>query len=127
MKPRNRTGFTLIEVLVVLAIVATLLSIAWPRYFVSLGHAKESTLRQDLAVMRDAIDKFYGDTGAYPNSLDDLVARRYLRGIPPDPITESTATWVLLPPPAAEVQGAVYDIRSGAPGTASDGSEYGQW
>jgi general secretion pathway protein G len=123
----KRRGFTLIEVLVVMAIIATLLTIAVPRYFGSLQRSQEAALRQDLAVIRDALDKFKSDAGAFPNSLDELVQKGYLRAIPPDPITESPATWLIIPPVDPEAKGLVSDIRSGAPGTALDGSDYGQW
>jgi general secretion pathway protein G len=115
-------GFTLIELLVVLAIVAALVSIAAPRYLHRVDLAKETVLKSDLAAMRDALDKFFADTGRYPESLEELVARRYLRDVPRDPITESSETWVLVDPPAAE-QG-VYDVRSGAPGATHDGQAY---
>jgi general secretion pathway protein G len=117
-------GFTLIELLVVLAIIGGLLAIAAPRYLHRADLAKETVLLSDLATMRDALDKFFGDTGRYPASLDELVARRYLRKIPPDPITESTDSWVVVAPPAPD-QGAVYDVKSGAPGKTADGRPYG--
>ncbi|MEZ0316331.1 MAG: type IV pilin protein [Methylophilaceae bacterium] len=120
-------GFTLIEVLVVMAIVATLLSIAAPRYFDSMERSKEAILKQDLTIMRDAIDKFYSDTNSYPNKLDELVTKKYLRTIPLDPITESSYTWIVIPPPTLDLQGAVYDVRSGAPGLSFNGSPYKQW
>ncbi|MEO8039228.1 MAG: type II secretion system protein G, partial [Betaproteobacteria bacterium] len=88
--------------------------------FTSVERSKEAVLREDLNVMRDAIDKFYGDTGTYPPSLDELVTRRYLRNVPVDPITESALTWQPLPPPDAS-GGGVYDVRSGAEGTTRDG------
>jgi general secretion pathway protein G len=116
-------GFTLIELLVVLAIIGGLLAIAAPRYLHRADLAKETVLLSDLATMRDALDKFFGDTGRYPASLDELVARRYLRRIPPDPITENTDSWVVVAPPAPD-QGAVYDVKSGAPGRTSDGRLY---
>jgi general secretion pathway protein G len=116
-------GFTLIELLVVLAIIGGLLAIAAPRYLHRADLAKETVLLSDLATMRDALDKFFGDTGRYPASLDELVTRRYLRRIPPDPITESTDSWVVVAPPAPD-QGAVYDVKSGAPGRTSDGRLY---
>ena len=117
-------GFTLIELLVVLAIIGGLLALAAPRYLHRVDLAKETVLLSDLATMRDAVDKFFGDTGRYPTSLEELVTRRYLRRIPPDPITESTDSWVVVAPPAPE-QGAVYDVKSGAPGRMSDGRPYG--
>lgn len=124
---RRRRGFTLIELMVVMAIIAVLLTIAAPRYFSHLERAREATLRQTLAVVRDAIDKFHGDTSAYPDSLDELATRRYLRAVPVDPITDSSETWLLIPPPAANGTGRVWDVRSGAEGSALDGSAYGDW
>ena len=109
-----------------MAIVAMLLSVSFPRYWGSLNKSKEAILRQDLSTMRDAVDKFYGDTGTFPGSLDELVDKQYLRSIPEDPITESATSWILISPPAGE-NGAVNNIRSGALGVASDGSEYGKW
>ncbi len=123
----SRRGFTLIELLVVLAIIATLLAIAAPRYFGSLDRARDSALRETLFVMRDAIDKYHGDTGRYPESLDDLVVKRYLRKLPPDPVTDSSETWVELPPPAGAAAGRVYDVKSGAPGNGADGLPYAEW
>lgn len=123
----KRGGFTLIELLVVLAIVAALLAIAAPRYFTSLDRAREAALRETLFVMRDAIDKYHGDTGRYPDQLDELVSKRYLRKLPPDPITESTDTWVVVLPPPGAAGGQVYDIRSGAPGMGADGTPYADW
>ena len=123
---RRHAGFTLIELLVVLAILATLLTIAVPRYFGSLEASKEAALRQSLAVMREALDQHYGDTGSYPASLDALVASRYLRSVPVDPITGQADTWQTLAPPPG-ISGQVGDIRSGAPGHGRDGSPYAQW
>lgn len=123
---RIGNGFTLIELLVVMAIIATLLTIAVPRYFGSVDHSKEVALKQSLNVMRDAIDKFYGDTGAYPETLDALVTKKYLREIPVDPITDSATTWQIISPPDGKLSGA-YNIKSGASGTARDGSNYQDW
>ncbi len=82
--------------------------------------------RQDLSTLRDAIDKYYGDTGKYPDTLDDLVSKKYLRKLPVDPVTDSTSTWVTVPPPDAD-QGGVYDLHSGAPGNGRDGTPYSGW
>lgn len=120
------SGFTLIELLVVLAIIATLLAIAAPRYFRSVDHSKEVALKQSLAVMRDAIDKFHGDQGVYPESLEVLVEKRYLRSIPVDPITESATTWQITAP-AEQNKGKVYDVKSGAEGRAANGTAYKEW
>lgn len=119
-------GFTLIELLVVMAIIATLMTIAMPRYFNSLEASREATLRQSLAVLREALDHYYGDTGRYPDSLEQLVEQRYLRNTPLDPITERRDAWQLVPPPEG-VTGGVADIKSGATGRARDGSLYAQW
>ena len=119
-------GFTLIELIVVMAIIALLLSLALPRYFNHLESSREAILKQDLAVMRDAIDKYHGDRGRYPDDLDELVNARYLRALPVDPITERADTWQLIAPPGDEA-GAMYDVKSGAAGTARDGSAYASW
>lgn len=119
-------GFTLIELLVVMAILALLLTLAVPRYFSSLDNSKEVALRHDLAVMRESIDKFHGDTGRYPESLEELAAKKYLRSIAPDPMTESAKTWVVVPPENSE-KGGVYDVRSGAEGKARDGTAFKDW
>ena len=119
-----RTGFTLIELLVVLAIIALLLSVALPRYFQHIDASKEVVLKENLRTTRDAIDKFYSDLGRYPDSLDELVAQRYLRALPIDPVTGSNATWKLIAPDEG-VKGSVYDLHSGATGVDRDGMEYG--
>ena len=123
---RLHAAFTLIELVVVMAIVSMLVALAAPRYFHSVERSKETVLRQDLTVMRDAIDKFYSDSGKYPEALDDLVTKRYLRKIPPDPITGRADTWQTLPP-VESAKGAVYNVRSGAEGTALDGTTYSEW
>jgi general secretion pathway protein G len=114
----------LVELLVVLAIIATLLALAAPRYFQHVERSKEAVLRENLATMRDAIDQFHADTGKWPDSIEALVERRYLRAVPVDPITESARTWVPVPP--AEGIG-VQDVRSGAEGTGLDGTPYSEW
>ena len=122
----RRGGFTLIELLVVMAIIATLLSLVAPRYFSSVDKSREAVLREDLATLRDQLDKYYADTGKYPDSLGVLVEKKYLRSIPVDPLTGSADTWVLLPPGSPD-KGAVFDVRSGAPGRARDGTSYSEW
>jgi general secretion pathway protein G len=122
----RRRGFTLIELLVVLAIIATLLTIALPRYFSSVEKSKEVVLKENLYVTRDAIGKYYADKGKYPESLDALAGDKYLRKMPVDPITESAATWVIVPPEDPK-KGAVYDVKSGAQGKATDGTLYSEW
>lgn len=125
-RSQTAAGFTLIELLVVLAIVSTLLLLVVPRYFNKVDESREAVLRDNLRTTRDVLDKFYGDTGRYPETLEELVEKRYLRGLPVDPITESTTTWQVIPVPDG-YKGAVYDIRSGAEGIARDGNKYADW
>lgn len=122
----RRRGFTLIELLVVMAIIATLLSIAAPRYFDSIKRSEEATLKQNLATMREAIDKHFADTGRYPDAIADLVSKRYLRALPIDPITGSASAWVVVAPTGPEL-GRVYDVHSGAEGNGRDGTPYNTW
>jgi len=122
----RRRGFTLIELLVVLAIIATLLMLAVPRYFASQDRAREAVLKENLFQMRDAIGKYYADKGRYPVSLETLASEKYLRAVPLDPVTESNATWVLLPPQDL-TQSGVADVKSGASGQALDGTLYADW
>jgi general secretion pathway protein G len=120
------SGFTLIELMVVMVIIATLLTIAVPRYFGSLDRSKEAVLKENLYQMRDAISKYYADKGKYPESLDSLASDKYLRKVPTDPITESATTWVAVPP-EDPLKGGVYDVKSGAQGKATDGTEFSGW
>ena len=123
-----RAGFTLIELIVVMAIVALLVSIAAPRYFRSVEHARENTLRTSLNVMRDAIDQHAADRGQYPDSLAALAESRYLREVPEDPMTGRRDSWIALPPPPGSAfPGVVFDVRSGAAGRASDQRLYADW
>ncbi|GGC83300.1 type II secretion system protein [Undibacterium terreum] len=124
VKPYSKpAGFTLIELLVVLAIVALLLTLAVPRYFQSIEASKETVLAQNLNATRETINKFYGDTGRYPESLSELVGKKYLRELPFDPITESNTTWLILPPDDSAM-GNVYDIKSGAVGLNRKGQAF---
>ena len=118
-------GFTLIELLVVLAVIALLLSLAAPRYFQHVERAREAVLRENLATLRDAIDQYHADTGQWPEALDSLVDKRYLRALPKDPVTDSTDTWIIVPP--GENQDGVYDVHSGAEGQGADGRPYADW
>jgi general secretion pathway protein G len=123
---KRRTGFTLIELLVTLSIIALLVSIAAPHYAGRINKAEEAVLKENLTLMRDALDKYYADAGQYPNSLEDLVTKRYLRKVPVDPLTQSSSSWVVVPPADPQL-GRVYDIKSGAKGNARDGTPYAAW
>ena len=119
-------GFTLIELLVVLGIVALMLTLAVPRYFPSVDKSKEVVLADNLRNLRGLIDQYYGDTGRSPDSLDQLVEKKYLRALPRDPVTDSDSTWIIVPPEDG-LKGNVYDIRSGAPGNDRSGKPYADW
>lgn len=120
----SSSGFTLIEILVVLAIVALLLTLAVPRYFGSVDRSKEIALKENLQIVRRTIDQFYSDTGRYPETLAELVDKKYLRELPIDPITGSTDTWIVLSP-TSDKEGNLYDLKSGASGTTADGKPFG--
>ena len=124
---KHRAGFTLMELMVVMAIIASLMTLAMPRYFHSVERSREAVLKQDLHIMRDAIDKFLADRGRYPLTLEELAEKRYLRRVPSDPITDSAASWVIEPPPEAASREGVYDVHSGAPGNSLDGEAYESW
>ena len=122
---KKEEGFTLVELMVVLTIIGLLLSVVVPDYVGRTKRAEEAALQENLAVMRDALDKHYADAGRYPASLDDLVAKRYLRAIPNDPFTQRP-TWTV-EAPADPQKGGVYDVHSAAKGTGSNGKPYERW
>lgn len=119
-------GFTLIELLVVLAVVGTLLALVAPQYFGSVDHAKEVVLKENLATLRTTIDKFHADSGRYPETLQELVDRRYLRQVPEDPVAQTSEAWVIVSPPKGE-KGAVFDIRSASAGVGRNGKAFAEW
>jgi prepilin-type N-terminal cleavage/methylation domain-containing protein len=123
----TNAGFTLIELIVTLSIVALLLSIVVPHYTGRVSRAEEAVLRENLLLMRDALDKHYSDLGRYPEALGDLVSRRYLRSIPNDPFTRRADTWLVVAPPGPAAAGGIYDVRSGSPASGSDGRPYAEW
>jgi general secretion pathway protein G len=120
-------GFTLIELLFVMLIVALLAGIVGPVLVSSIGNARESTLKEDLFVMRKAIDDYYADNGKYPGELSDLTDKRYLRRIPADPLTDRMDSWVLVRVTSDNGAGGIVDVHSSSSGTASDGTLYRDW
>ena len=122
----RRRGFTLIELLVVLGIIALLLTLAVPRFFPSIDKSRETILAENLRNTREIIGQYYSDTGRYPDSLEQLVEKKYLRGLPVDPLTESTTTWTVVAPEDGAL-GGVVDLHSGAPGNDRGGKPYADW
>lgn len=124
-------GFTLVELLIVISLIAILAGVGLVQYKNSVIHASEATLKEDLFRMNDAIDQYYADKGKYPASLDALVSDGYLRKIPEDPITKSADTWQTVPadpdPTNPSGEPGIYAVKSGAQGTALDGSAYSDW
>lgn len=108
--PSASRGFTLVELLVVLALLAMLLTVSLPRFVGSADTARLKVREQNLETLRDAIDKFKGDQGRYPASLAELVQRQYLRRVPTDPVT-GASNWKLIPPAAAGEAG-VFDVAA---------------
>lgn len=126
MNGKSSRGFTLLELLVVMAIIATLLTIAVPRYFKSLDRSKETVLRQDLSTMREQIDRYSGDKGHYPETLEALIEDHYLRSLPVDPFTGDSEHWLAIASDEPENPG-VKDVKSGADGTGENGIPYAEW
>ena len=123
---RSGGGFTLIELLVVMTIIGVLLTIAVPRYFRTVEHSKETVLRHDLAVVRESIDKYYADSGQYPEALPTLVDKHYIRSVPIDPFTKSAETWLMVASEDPDHPG-VRDIHSGSPDLGSNGTPFVSW
>ena len=117
--PRPLRGFTLIELVVVMALIGLLISLAAPRYFHVVDNGRVSVQRQNQAVIRDAVDKFAGDLGRYPDTLEELVAKRYLREVPQDPVSGSREWEVIAP--SDGIAGAIYDVRP--PAAAASAAE----
>lgn len=136
---RAASGFTLLELIVVVAVIGILATIALPALKNIPRRAAESVLKNDLRAMRDVIDQYYADHGNYPPGLESLVEKGYLRGIPMDPITKSADTWkVVLEEIDPDEQPAetdlpedgspgVMDVHSGSPAVALDGTPYSEW
>jgi general secretion pathway protein G len=131
MRRRRDSGFTLIEILIVITLIFILAGMALIQYQNSVQSAREAVLKENLFRLRDAIDQFYADKNKYPASLEELVTEKYIRTVPPDPFTRSTETWQTVmsdPDPLnPNAQPGVYDVKSGAEGTALDGTKYADW
>ena len=125
--PLGRRGFTLVEVMVVLAILLTVLSIAVPMYRTSMVRAKESVLKSNLFTMRSVIDQYTFDKEKPPQALEDLVSEGYLRSIPMDPFTESDTTWQVITDTGPGGELGVFDVKSGSDQTSLEGTAYNEW
>ena len=124
-------GFTMIELLVVVSLIVILSTMGMGLYKSSVTHSKEAVLKDDLFLMRDAIDQYYADKGQYPAALDSLVSDGYVRKIPKDPFTDSIDSWQTVPsepdPNNPTAAPGIYDVKSGSDGTALDGTKYSDW
>jgi len=126
-----QSGFTMIELLVVVSLIVILATMGMTQYRASVIHAREATLKEDLFRMRDAIDQYYADKAQYPSTLDALVSDGYMRKVPDDPFTKSNSTWQTIPaepdPNNPVAEPGVYDVKSGSDGTSLDGTKYSEW
>lgn len=134
---RREQGFTLLELIIVVAIIGILATIAMPKLMHTPDKAKEAVLRTDLRTLRDVIDQYYADKGKYPESLDVLVEDQYIRSVPVDPMTKSAETWVTTleepkadaPPPEGDedAKPGIMDVHSGSDLTGANGTPYSEW
>lgn len=127
----RQRGFTLIEMIIVIAIISILAAVAAVNYQHSVRRAREAVLREDLFMMRHSIDQYTLDKQKAPQSLQDLVTAGYIKVVPKDPITNSNATWEAVEEDSLmavdQTEPGVVDVRSGAPGVATDGTAYSSW
>ena len=126
-----QSGFTMIELLVVVSLIVILATMGMTQYRTSVIHAREATLKEDLFRLRDAIDQYYADKGQYPSTLDALVSDGYVRKLPEDPFTKNNTSWQTVPaepdPNNPVAEPGVYDDKSGSDATALDGTKYAEW
>jgi general secretion pathway protein G len=124
-------GFTMIELMVVMAIIIILTTMGVTQYKHSVIYARESVLKEDLFRMRDAIDQYFADKGQYPATLDALVSDGYIRKIPEDPFTKSSSSWQTVPaepdPNNPTAEAGVYDVKSGSDASSLSGDKYADW
>ena len=129
--PIRESGFTMIELMVVISLIVILTTMGLTQYQHSVVYGRESVLKEDLFRLRDAIDQYFADKGQYPATLDALVSDGYIRKIPEDPFTKSNSSWQTVPaepdPNNPTAEAGVYDVKSGSEGTALDGSKYAEW
>jgi general secretion pathway protein G len=130
--PRHaEQGFTLLELMIVMIIIATLAAIAIPSYMNNVRHAREAVLKEDLHTMRTAIDSYTVDKEKAPQTLDDLVQAGYLKVMPTDPFTHRTDTWIAVQDDSLmtidQTQSGISDVHSGAQETSSEGTSYNTW
>ena len=126
----RKGGFTLIELMIVVAIASILITLAIPTFQQSAIKAKEAALKENLFTMRTIIDQFYADRGQYPSTLTTLVEEGYIRTIPMDPMTKSDSTWQEVLEEQNEeddTPAGVYDVHSGSDQVALDGTPYNEW
>ncbi|GAM10647.1 fimbrial protein MS11-D3A [Geobacter sp. OR-1] len=128
---RSRKGFTLIELMIVVSIIGILAAIAVPNYKMGIIRAREAVLRENLYSIRTSIDQFYADQGKFPDSLTEMVDKKYLRILPTDPFTKANDSWVIMAPPqpsdGSKVEGSVYDVHSGSNLVGTNGTSYNEW
>jgi general secretion pathway protein G len=127
LSPLTEKGFTFIELMLVLAILALLAGIAAAVSMGKIRSSKEAALKTDLANFRKALDDYYADTGKYPKKLDDLVEKRYLRAVPQDPFTESSDTWQAVYSDKPDQKDGIVDVHSGSDEKSGDGGNYSEW
>ena len=127
----RRLGFTLIELMIVMAIIAVLMAVAIPIYSHAIGRAKESVLKNNLFTLRTVVDEYTYDKQKAPQNLQDLVSDGYLRQVPVDPMTNSADSWKIIMEDASntvnQTEPGIFDVRSGSDKTSSEGTPYSDW